>query len=216
MTIDHASVIFIGTSPTIWRLIGRIAFSIFAFLIAQGVKHSKSNFKYALRLLLFAFISEIPYDFAFYGSIFTTEKQNVYFTLFLGLLSIIILEKLQKINLDILAVFSTVFFASAAMILRTDHGFMGVVVITLMYVFSQVKTSARYAGFALSSLLTCFAVTSSLNFAFIPQQAYATLSVIPIAFYNGKRGKKINKYTFYVFYPLHILVLVLIKKFIIG
>ena len=95
MVLDHYSVIFNGTESTVFRHIGRIAFPIFAFLIAEGAKRSKNKLKYAIRLLAFAFISEVPYDWAFYGEILHIEKQNVYFTLFLDLIVVIIIKMLE-------------------------------------------------------------------------------------------------------------------------
>lgn len=80
----------------IMHLIGRLAFPIFAFLIVEGYKHTRSVKKYAKNLVLFALISEIPYDIAFEGKIFAPERQNVMFTLLFGVLCITFLRYLQK------------------------------------------------------------------------------------------------------------------------
>lgn len=211
MIIDHTSVVLYGGELGVARLIGRIAFPIFAFLISEGVKHTKSKFRYALRLLLFAFLSEVPYDYAISGKIYDFNDQNVFFTLFFGLLSVIIVDKLQNTGFAFLSVFSTILFSTAAMYLQSDYGFMGVTVITLIFVFSQLKSSARFVGIALSCAMTCFYVSLPFNLTFIPNQIYAVAAVIPIALYSGKPGIKVNKYVFYLIYPLHLLVLALIK-----
>ncbi len=214
MVIDHANVIFIGAQANLWRNIGRISFPIFAFLIAEGAVHTKNKLKYAVRLLIFAFISEVPYDIAFNGKWLEFENQNVFFTLFLGLISVYALDFLRDRRLGVLGVISTFACGIAAAVLSSDYGFMGVVVIALMYIFSTVKTGVRYLGFAIAGFMTSIVYGFPLSFGFIPAQVYAALSFIPLALYNGRRGRKMNKYFFYLFYPAHILILYAIKLLI--
>lgn len=214
MVLDHYSVIFNGTESTVFRHIGRIAFPIFAFLIAEGAKRSKNKLKYAIRLLAFAFISEVPYDWAFYGEFLHIEKQNVYFTLFLGLVSVMAYDVLQKRKLGFLAFVSTAVLGIAAALLHSDYGFMGVVVITLMGVFHSTNVGSRYLGLTLASFMTCIAYTPPTKIMFMPLQIYAVFAAVPVSLYNGKKGMKINKYFFYLFYPLHIIVLAVAKMII--
>lgn len=211
MIVDHACVILYNGEYEIARIIGRLAFPIFAFLISEGVRHTKSKFRYALRLLIFAVLSEIPFDYAFSGTLYDFNEQNVFFTLFLGLISVIIVDKLQNTSFAFLAIFSTLLLSSAAYYIGSDYGFMGVLVITLIFVFSQLKNSAKYVGIALSIAMTCIHVSLPFSLYFIPQQIFAVLAVIPIAMYSGKAGLRLNKYVFYLIYPLHLLVLTLIK-----
>lgn len=215
MISDHASVIFLGEQTTLWRNIGRLAFPIFAFLIAQGALHSKNKLKYLLRLIAFAFISEVPYDLAFGSSYFDMSGQNVYFTLSLGLISVIILDFLMQHRVGILGILSTALCGFGAAYLNSDYGFMGVVVITLMFVFSEASQSVKYIGFALSAFMTAIAYVPLTSVYFIPAQLPAVFSAVPISLYSGKHGKKMNKYIFYIFYPAHILVLYLIKQFLL-
>ena len=94
MLIDHATACLVdvarigNVSNTLYftlRGIGRIAFPIFCFLIVEGAVHTKSKWRYALRILIFAFISEIPFDVALFGSFIKLSAQNVDFTLLIGL-----------------------------------------------------------------------------------------------------------------------------------
>ncbi len=214
MVIDHASVIFIGPETNVWRYIGRIAFPIFAFMIAEGAVHTKNKFLYAARLLAFAVISEVPFDMAFNGTYLEFSKQNVFFTLFLGLIAVYCLDFFRKKGLGALGIVTTIICALSAFFLSSDYGFTGVIVITLMYMFSTVKTGVRYLGFAIAGLMTSIVYVFPLSFGFIPSQVYAALCFIPLAFYNGKRGRKMNRYFFYAFYPVHIIILYFIKMFI--
>lgn len=214
MVIDHSAVVFSLEPMALFRGIGRLAFPIFAFLIAQGAVRSKNRLKYILRLTVFAFISEIPFDLAFGESWFDMKSQNVYFTLTLGLLSCITYDFLSKKNLGILALVSTFIFGLGAFFLRSDYGFMGVIVITLMAVFSSAAPSVKFIGLTLSAFMTSIVYMPPLGFGFLQAQLPAVLSAVPLSLYNGKRGKRVNKYIFYAFYPAHILVLFLIKTLV--
>lgn len=211
MIIDHAAVAFFDSDP-LMRAVGRFAFPIFAFLIAEGARRTSSPLRYGFRLFLFALISEVPFDLAFHGAVLEFTAQNVYFTLLLGLISSLILRFLQRHNISVLAIVSTPVLAVAAELLGSDYGAMGVVVITLMYVFSESAPSSSLAGYALTGALTSIAYEFPAQFYFIPNQLIASLASIPLFFYNGKRGRRMNKYAFYLIYPLHLLVIALLEK----
>lgn len=180
------------------RSIGRIGFPIFCFLLVEGFLHTRNVKKYALRLGIFALISEIPFDLAFSGRVFFLGYQNVFFTLFIGLLVMIAFRATEqnenlptavKYLLDVLA-----FAAGAGLAtwLQTDYNGIGVACIMAIYVFRRNRIWQLIAGCA----------------AFL-WEIPAPLAFLPIAFYNGERGLKM-KYFFYVFYPAHLLVLYLI------
>lgn len=215
MLIDHAGVVLFEPDPSVMRAIGRTAFPIFAFMIAEGAKHTTNIKKYALRLLLFAFVSEIPFDIAFNSGFFDFSDQNVYFTLFLGLISIILLKYFRDKNLGFLGVLSTLILSGCAMLISSDYGFMGVVVITVLYAFNDASPLSRFTAFLLCILSTVIVILPQFPILFIAQnQIFALTAVIPIMLYNGKKGFKINKYFFYAFYPGHIIILALIKLLI--
>lgn len=229
MLSDHISAVFLGPDMTVFRLIGRIAFPIFAYLIGEGVRYSKNLGKYALRLFAFAVISEIPFDMAFSGTFFTAEKQNVYFTLLAGLVSIVVLKKLKEHKLGFLGIVTTGVIALVPLLISSDYGFMGVVIITLFYVFGDKEGISRAAGFSLCCALSCVALVLvapemlgiegiSLKIpipGIIPPQIYSVAAVLPLMLYNGEKGFKMNRYFFYAFYPAHILILGIIVMFIL-
>ncbi len=104
MLIDHIGAVFPASTPYVFRLIGRIAFPIYAYLIAQGCRYTKNIYKYLLRLGLFALISEIPFDIAFMNyqndgvlhlNINFFGQTNIFYTLLFGASCIVIYEKLK-------------------------------------------------------------------------------------------------------------------------
>lgn len=181
---------------------GRIAFPIFCFLLVQGFIHTRSPRKYAVRLFLFALLSEVPFDLGFHGELFSWRGQNVLFTLFLGLLVIAgfrYFEERQGLNPAASLFCRAVILAAgmaAAFLLKTDYNMYGVLTVAVMYQLRSSRVLSAGAGCAVLALMS-------------QTELGAFLSVLPIALYNGKRGSNI-KWLFYVFYPLHILILYLI------
>lgn len=185
------------------RMIGRIAFPIFCFLLVEGFLHTRDSRKYAMRLGIFALVSEIPFDLAFSSALLEFEYQNVFFTLFLGLLTMMGWDAIEKKFADgsfmRILCNALVLFAGmgAAELLRTDYGMKGVFCIMVLYIFRNKRIYQVIAG--------CL--------SFFWWEIAAVLSFIPIYFYNGKRGLKL-KYFFYAFYPAHLLLLYLICHFL--
>lgn len=180
------------------RMIGRLAFPIYCFLMAEGLAHTHNKIKYAERLLLFAIISEIPFDLLFRGKILEFGYQNVFFTLFIGLVVIIGIECARerlggRVIPEILSVIVILGAGmAAAQLAKTDYAALGVLCIAVIYTYRQKKVWQIVAG--------------CLVFIWEPP---ALLAFIPIGFYNGKRGWKL-KYFFYLVYPVHLLLLYLV------
>lgn len=188
----------------IMRGIGRIAFPCFCFLLVEGFIHTRNRTKYAIRLALFALLSEIPFDLAFNKKIMDNSYQNVFFTLCIGFITITFLNAIlykQQLNIKIKIIFGILICAGGmalAVALKTDYDALGVFTIIIMYLLRNYKNAAMYGG--------CMALT-----IFQMNEAYAFIGMIPIAFYNGTRGLKL-KYIFYIFYPAHLLILYAICK----
>ena len=177
------------------RIIGRIAFPIFCFLLVQGFIHTSNKPKYALRLLLFALISEVPFDIAVYNSVWSTSSQNVFFTLLIGFCVLWLIEIAQ--DKGFLHPIIVALGMGLAFLLKTDYTYWGVIFISALYYFRSRPVIQTITGCAL-----------------LLWQAPATLAFIPINMYNGKRGMSL-KYFFYIFYPAHLLILALIRYIIL-
>lgn len=192
MLIDHIGAVLLPQYLFL-RIIGRIAFPIFCFLLVEGFLHTHNIRNYALRLGLFALISEIPFDLAFYHAPFYWLHQNVFFTLFIGLLVLIGLDHFKKSGLIQFLIF--ILGLGAAKLLCVDYSFFGIAMIVLIYLYSIHH-----------NLLILILGIIFLNASAGSLQIFGALAVIPIALYNGKRGLSL-KYIFYIFYPAHLLIL---------
>lgn len=219
MFVDHTSVAFFSHT-TLFNVIGRIAFPIFAFQISEGYVHTKNLKKYLLRLFVFALVSQIP--FMLFKSIFTNSFGiNIFGALFFGLLSIFLYDKFSNVNskskfgsfvMKIFAVLPAILLGIIAQICSFDYGFWGVAIILLFYIFRNDKpgiviffTTACIIKYGISIF------TYGYHYLYILLCLGTILPVVPICLYNGKQGKKI-KYLLYAFYPVHLLILYFIFK----
>ena len=203
MIIDHYGAIF-QNGVDIYRIIGRLAFPIYAFLLVEGYTHTRNVKKYAIRLLLFAVISEVPFDLAFYNRIGFIH-QNIFFTLFIGVILMYLLDNKEKkynFNSNLLIIAA----GFVAMISNVDYNFIGIIYILIFYYTKDFDKLKRLKYTSVSLF-----VTNLLTFGF--GQQYAILALPLIYFYNGKLGPN-NKFLqifFYIAYPLHLLIFNLLK-----
>ncbi len=204
--------------------IGRIAFPIFAFQIAQGFIHTSNFKKYALRLLGFAVITEIPFNLFYSSRWFNPYHQNVLFTLLLGLLAISVIDKVKKNHTAknvALSVLWLVLICLASVIGFVDYGFLGMITVVMFYLLRDFSFAWLAQLIAMVLINIVFfegqvVPVEVLGRVFeIPTQGFAVFALIPIWFYGGRKGRssKIMQYGFYAFYPVHMLVLYLIKYF---
>ena len=233
MVIDHYSVILypmayggkISAMPPEamvkymhLRIIGRIAFPIFAYLIAEGFVKTGNIKKYIYRMLIFALISTPAYNIAFGQTFIYTEKfvisfifGNVMWTFFFALIMLCIIKKIEEkvenvFFKSLLVVCTAGLFYLLGDIIKCDwHGF-GIALVAVFYIFRKSKIMQMF--FATAAIFMTFFKPFSVNL-------YAFLGLIPIIFYNGKRGKDL-RYLFYAFYPAHLFVFALIRYIMYG
>lgn len=224
ISYNHMVIIY-----RVLRDIGRTAFPIFCFLIVEGFIHTHSRLRYALSLLLFGFISELPFDTMYFAkNSFSLDivkalevnkdsvlgHSNVFFTLFLGLMAIWGFEALHKL-LDIKAIPEAIRYILSlvpgmicgliAYVIKSDYSYRGVAIIMFFYLFRSMPL----LGMLFSYIVLC--TVSESEILSLP-------GFLLIAMYNNKQGRKLGrfKYLFYAFYPVHIFLIYLIRCLLYG
>lgn len=201
MVIDHVGAILFPDQ--IWmRVIGRVAFPIYAYCLAEGFRYTSDYRRYLGRLALFAILSEIPFDLAFYGVPFSFAHQNVFFTLTLGLILLWVLERFREQLLLCAGAFAVLCFLAQA--LHMDYGAGGLLMVFAFYLAQQ--GTSPWIGWGIFVFINLFGYAGGVQWA-------AILALLPIGLYSGKAGKKKQRF-FYWIYPLHLLLLWIIEKYI--
>ena len=204
---------------------GRVAFPIFAFMSVEGYFHTHNFKKYAQRMLLFAVLSEIPFDLMYGGTWFYPVHQNVIWSLLMGLLGIHLMETVRKKQKPWVYVLVSAGVVAAGGILGTlcmvDYYGVGVLTVFIFYFFRGRKWWCL-----LGQLLALYWVNvQMLGGLMYPiqlfgmefelcQQGLALLALLPIWLYRGRQGyhSKPFQYACYAFYPVHMLILVLVQN----
>lgn len=203
MVVDHVGYVFFPEMGFM-RIIGRLAFPIFAFLVAEGVYRTKDLKKYLLRMLGAAIVTEVIFDLAFYGQWFHIGHQNVMFTFSLVIAGYMLMEKLSHNQKDLkwLVAFGVAFLGS---MLRVDHGMFGIMIVMVFILMRDQK----YYKFLLAALIM-------VSYTLLGSQYYAFSALaIPLLYlYDNRQGIR-AKYLFYVLYPGHLLVIFLIQVFLV-
>lgn len=201
MVIDHVGAILFPDQ--IWmRVIGRVAFPVYAYCLAEGFRYTSDYRRYLGRLALFAILSEIPFDLAFYGVPFSFAHQNVFFTLTLGLILLWVLERFREQLLLCAGAFVVLCFLAQA--LHMDYGAGGLLMVFAFYLARQ--GTSPWIGWGIFVFINLFGYAGGVQWA-------AILALLPIGLYSGKAGKKKQRF-FYWIYPLHLLLLWVIEKYI--
>ena len=209
MTVDHIGL-FLLNNNSYCRAIGRLAFPLFAYFIAEGCFYTKNRKKYLLKIAIFGIITQIIF-IVFYRPLYF----NVLITFTFSILIIYYYDSIKNengVNFNFLFIFLLVFIFFLSEILprvfyRTkyqfafDYGFIGLCFPLFLYAVSdkKVKTVVFFLGLIL------------LSVKHMGLQWFCLIDGVIILFYNGKRGKYSLKYLFYFYFPLHFLGIFLIK-----
>ncbi len=212
MFIDHLGIVLSpGVSTEVWRtmrIVGRIAFPIFCFLLVEGFYHTRDVKKYLLRLGAFALVSELPFDLVVFRRLWHPDYQNVFFTLFIGLLLLYLYNRFLANTQPVYAIMTVVSALCLAYLIRCDYGAEGVLMIFLFYYF-------RFRPLAMC-------VSVGLVMVFMGGLEVYALAALPfLLLYNGEKGGRepktaagalVRKYFFYFFYPVHLTLLALLDR----
>ncbi len=215
------------------RVAGGLAFPIFAFLLVEGFLHTRDRKRYLAKLCVFALISEIPFDLALFGTSFYRGYQNVFFTLAIGVAVMMGLEQMgpermagggnagtgshagtehhvgagvraeaegggRAVPPAAVSVAVTAAGCLLAALLHSDFGWSGILLIAVLYMFRFDRARQMIFGCAVS-------LTAKVTGPF---------AFIPIRMYNGERGRQM-KLLFYWFYPVHLLALGILRRFLV-
>jgi hypothetical protein len=209
MIVDHVGTMFFP-EILMFRIIGRIAFPLFVFMIVQGYFRTSNFKKYCLRLIVLGLISEVPFDLFNHGTVFSLESQNVCFTLLLCLLFIKAFDSNKEKSVRIMLILG---FSIVSIITRVDYFFLGILYTMVFYFDQTMKLKPLKQGLLFFSY-------SLLYSLILIVQPLATASLIFTTNYNSIKTENqtaiskflnINKKYYYISYPVQFLLLIILK-----
>ena len=225
MLIDHIGSFHPIQGWEYMRMIGRVSFPLYAFMLVQGFIYTRSRWKYLVRLLALAFLTQPIYTWCFYGDAWKWDSLNILFTLSAGLCGMWLIslgkQVAQKRNTAwwLYCIGLCVAVSGIALLAEPwgmDYGCYGVLLMLLLYVTAGCKW-AWIPIIVLFSLRNQLA-TGAWNEPVYQRSIFSVVALLPMLLYNGAPGPKpqskwgavLYKYGFYAFYPLHLVVLALI------
>lgn len=201
MVIDHCAYYLLEHGTVLYeamRCVGRIAFPVFAFLIAEGFSHTRNKRSYFVQLLGFAFFSEIPW-FLLNGA---DGTHNVMFTLALGVVALTLLDRCCEHK--VLSFMAVCLVAVLAYYMGTDYDWRGILMIAIFYI-----TQPQAGNLQDRMIQILFILPLMIHYGTIG----AIFASVVILSYNRNRGfitGKAWKYAFYAFYPVHLILICLL------
>lgn len=204
--------------------LGRLAFPIFAFMIVEGYFHTKNLKKYLLRLLIAAIVSELPFNLALGSRLFYPIHQNVLWTFLIGILLIHCNERARasgSLLRRLLTAAVTVLLGTIlGLVTFVDYHHAGVLTVLVFY-FCRGRKWWHFLAQLICLWYINVEILSGIGYEvalfghtfFLVRQSLALLALVPIWLYRGRQGhhSRAFQYVCYAFYPLHLLILGLLK-----
>ena len=184
MAIDHIGLI-LYPQVVFLRVIGRIAFPVFAWYLSQGYTHTSNLKKYAMRLGIFAIAVQVPYFLVTHENNF-----NIFFTLLLGLLAIDCFKKRRYFGL-----FAVIYVSG---VVPVDYSIYGILTILIFFIYKENKY--KLLGQTINNILGVFLLGPFQGFGLVG-------SALAIYYPKDLPKIRLNKYFFYFFYPVHLLII---------
>lgn len=187
MWAANTDLMVLSSWAAVFQLLGGLAVPVFAFLLVEGFLHTKSFRRYLLRMLLFALVSEVPFDFAMGGKLLDWTQQNILFTLVVGLIMLYGMKTFSASRVvQVLIAIAAVFWC---VLMKTQFGLCMILLAAVYYLLRDQKAKLWVGG-----VISLMYVTGPV-------------SVFLLKRYNGQLGDRPNKYLFYCLYPLILLIL---------
>lgn len=209
MLLDHIGAAVWPSAEL--RVIGRLAFPIYCFLLAEGIHYTKNPKGYGLRILVGLALSEVPFDLLFFGRL-TWGHQNVMVTLLLGYLYGMVQKRASDLGIRIILLLPFLFLAEW---LRTDYGGWGVAMVGLFVLTRDMPNRAIWQVLGLGLISWMIGgMGVAIGHVRVPIQLFALFALLPIWCYSGHKatGNVWIQRMFYLFYPLHLAALLVIVR----
>lgn len=196
-----------------FRLIGRIAFPIYCFQLVEGFHHTRNLKKYIGRLAIGMLLSELPFDLALNGGGLDWSSNSVMVTLLLGVLMMAGMDCFQG-WWKLLAIPP---FYGIAELLGTDYGGHGIAIIAMLCLTRGLQYEKLWRTLGLAALLW-FGATIAIGPIEVPMEIFGLIALVPIFLHDGRKltHNKSVQWAFYLFYPVHLVVIWIIHTLIFG
>lgn len=220
MVVDHIGAVLFP-DMLFFRCIGRLSFIIFCFLLAEGAVYTRNRPKYALRLLLLALLSMIPFSYARFGVWLSFDALNVFFVLSSSVMMLSLFDLCKNKPFEYLyKVLIVIVFGIVGHLVCFEYSFYGYALVACFYQFrgNNVAIGCTTTAVTLVALplfkifVESQSVETTLNFSVF--ESIGLISLVFIFSYNGERGKQLPKWFYYLFYPVHLTILDIIKFFL--
>ena len=195
--LSEDSALWLQAISSVFSAVGRFAFPIFFFMLVEGFYNTRNRWRYLRNLILFAIVSELPFDLFMWSDhlLAYCQRQNIYFSLAFALCVIWLVDRVKEKGSSGLALAMLICLAGClvAWLGRVDYGAKAILIILAFYFFRSNRLLA-----------------SGMGYLVVFRTVWALPSFAALNLYNGQRGRQ-NKWLFYWFYPAHLLLLGILR-----